>query len=354
MKKKSKVSIIVPTRNEDKYISSVLDSLISQDYPKENMELLIVDGMSVDKTREIVGEYQKNFKFIKLLDNPNLYTPYAFNVGIKHSEGDVIIFMGAHTDYSANYISTVEKYLSESKADCVGSIAHTLSGKSTFIAKAIALGLGSPFGVGNSYMRIGSKRERYVDTASCPGYKKEVFKKIGLFNEKLAHSQDIEFNLRLKKSGGRILAVPSIVSYYHARSDFVSFCKHNFRNGAWAIIPFKYTNVIPVKWRHLVPLTFILSLIATLGLWSLSGSWGMFGFIFIGGAYSLCNIFYSFKITLKEKDFRYLLIMPAIFASLHLVYGMGSLWGSIKILVVLPHIWKRLLSQRKRLGTTTG
>ena len=339
----TKVTTIIPVKNEEKYISKVLDSLIAQDYPKKNTEILIIDAMSIDNTKKIVEEYRQNFGFIRLLNNPNIFTSFAFNTGIKNSTGDIIIFMGAHTTYSPNYVSTIVKCLNEKKAECVGSVACTLPRKNTTMAKAIVLGLTSPFGVGNSYMRIGSKKVRYADTASCPGYKKEVFEKIGLFNEKLSYSQDMEFNLRLKKAGGRILVNPDIVSYYHARSDFKSFCKHNFRNGVWAILPFKYTTIMPVLWRHLAPLTFVSSIII-FGVLSIFFQVFFWPFLLIIGLYFLCSVYFSTKITIKEIDLRYLFVMPIIFGSLHIGYGLGSLLGMLKV-IVSKEFWKNRFSK---------
>jgi glycosyltransferase involved in cell wall biosynthesis len=325
-----KVSIIIPTRNEAKYLPRVIDSLLKQDYPQENIEILIVDGRSTDHTRETVERYRGKFKFIRLIDNPQIYTVFAFNSGIKNAIGDVLFFVGAHTEYSPNYVSTVVKYIKENKAECVGSVARTLPGDKTLLAASIALVLSSPFGVGNSYMRIGQKTIRYTDTASCSGYKKEVFEKIGLFNEKLIHSQDIEFNLRLRKAGMRILLVPDIMSYYYARPNFFSFCKHNFRNGLWSILPFKYSSITPISIRHLIPLAFVLSLLGSL-IFSFFSSICLYLFYAISGAYLAVNIFFSVEIFLKTRKIKYLVSIPVTYTALHVVYGMGSMWGLVKL-----------------------
>ncbi|MCK5094357.1 MAG: glycosyltransferase family 2 protein, partial [Spirochaetes bacterium] len=164
------------------------------------------------------------------------------------------------------------------------------------------------------------------------------FEKIGFFNEDLASTQDMEFNLRLKKEGGRVLLVPEIVSYYFTRSDFRSFCKNNFRNGLWAILPFKYSKIMPVSWRHLIPLVFVSSLIGSIAISAFSS---IFFWLFwlILGSYFLSNAYFSIKISKKEKDLKYIFIMPLIFGSLHLLYGLGSLWGTLRA-VVSKQFWK--------------
>jgi glycosyltransferase involved in cell wall biosynthesis len=327
-----KVSIVIPTKNEAKYLPRVIDSLLSQDYPQEDMEILIIDGRSTDHTRDTIEQYRRKAPSIRLIDNPQIYTVFAFNAGIKNATGNIIFFVGAHTEYSPNYVSTVVKYIKEDKAECVGSVACTLPGDETLMAKSIALALSSPFGVGNSYMRIGQKSIRYADTASCSGYKKEVFEKIGLFNEKLIHSQDIEFNLRLRKAGMRILLVPNITSYYYARPDFLSFCKHNFRNGLWSILPFKYSSIIPISIRHFIPLAFVLGLLVSV-TFAFFSSIFLYLFYAIAIAYIAANILFSARIYLKTRKMKYLVSMPVTYAALHIVYGMGSMLGIIKLTI---------------------
>jgi glycosyltransferase involved in cell wall biosynthesis len=308
----------------------VIDSLLKQDYPQEKMEILVVDGRSSDATRDTLEKYRQKYTIIRLIDNPQIYTVFAFNVGIINAKGDIIFFVGAHTEYSSNYVSTIVRYIKEGKAECVGSVARTLPGDETLLASSIALVLSSPFGVGNSYMRIGQKAIRYADTASCSGYKREVFEKIGLFNERLTYSQDIEFNLRLRKAGMRILLVPEIISYYYARPDFFSFCKHNFRNGLWSILPFKYSSIIPISVRHLIPLLFVLSLLGSL-VFSFFSNIFLHLFFAIFGAYVALNLFFSVGIFLKKREIKYLLSVPITYTALHVVYGTGSLWGLIKL-----------------------
>lgn len=156
----------------------------------------------------------------------------------------------------------------------------------------------------------------------------------------------MEFNLRLRKAGGKILLHPEVISYYYARSDFKSFCKHNWRNGVWAILPFKYTNIMPVSLRHLVPLIFVLSLINSAMLSFLSSIF-LWLFLFILSAYLLISFYFSGKITIREKNLRYLFIMPLIFATLHIGYGLGSVYGLLNILLS-KEFWKMRAVRSKK------
>lgn len=327
------VSIIIPCRNEEKFINKCLESIITNDYPKDRLEVFVVDGMSEDRTRKIMRKYTQRYSFIRLLDNPRKITPCAFNMGIKHANGEFIMIMSAHAACKRDYILKCVKNSQKYNADNVGGMWRIVPRDNNLVGKAIALALSHPFGVGNAYYRIDySKEPRWVDTAAYGCYKRDVFEKIGFFNEKLIHSQDMDFNLRLKRAGGKTLLIPDAIIYYYARSDFKSFCKYNFRNGVWAIYPFKFTKAMSVSWRHLVPLVFVLSLISSVILLFFFPIF-LWVFLFIGSSYFLANVFFSSKIAIKEKDPRFLFLMPLIFATFHIGYGMGSLYGLLRLLI---------------------
>ena len=313
---KNLVSIIIPCRNEEKFIGKCLESILNQDYPKEKLEVLVVDGMSEDKTREIV----KNFKIqnpefeIRLLDNPKKFTPFAFNLGIKQAKGEIIMLAGAHATYEKDYLSKCVRYLREYNADCVGGVLKTLPAKNTISAKAIALCMSHPFGVGGAYFRVGTKEPREVETVFGGCYKREVFEKVGYFNENLIRSQDLEFNLRLKKAGGKILLFPDIVAYYYPKDNFKDFFWHNFQDGIWAILPLKITKT-PFKLRHYIPLIFVLTLPLSIL------------------PYFFLSLIFSLQIAIEKKDWKLFFLMPIAFFCRHFAYGLGSIRALAKTLL---------------------
>jgi len=313
MLNKIAVSVVIPCRNEEKFISKCLDSIIRQDYLEENLEVLVVDGMSEDKTRDIVKSYIKTYPFIKLLNNFRKIKAVALNIGIKSLRGDYILIIDAHSACQKDYISKCIYYSKSYKADNVGGVIKTVPGENTLIAKAIAFCLSSFFGVGDSYFRTGSGGPRWVDTVFGGCYKREVFERMGLFNENLIRSQDMEFNLRLKRAGGKILLMPDIVSHYYSKSNLKDFFLHNIKDGIWAILPLKFTK-IPLKLRHYIPLIFILTL--PISIW----------------LYIPVSLYFSFKIAFQQKDWRYSFIMPIVFGTRYIGYGVGSVWGAIKLL----------------------
>jgi len=326
------VSVIIPCRNEEKFISRCLDSIVTNDYPKEKLEVLIIDGMSDDKTREIIDGYIKQYSYIKLLDNHKKFTPFALNIGVKESKGEIIIRMDAHSTYKKDYISTCIKYLNEYDADNIGGIWKIIPREKTLVAKSIAFASSSIFGAGDAYYRSGySGQPKWVDTVFGGCYRREVFNKIGLFNENLLRSQDMEFNLRLKKAGGKILLAPDIISYYYPKSNLKDFFVHNFEDGVWITYPLKF-RIKAFCWRHLMPLIFVSSLIGTIILGTFTPIF-FWLFLTIIVMYLLTNIYFSMKIAAKQKDIRYLFLIPVAFATRHIGYGLGSVWGLIKLII---------------------
>lgn len=308
-----KVSIIIPCRNEEKFIGRCLDSIVKQNYPKENLEVLVVDGMSEDKTKEIIKEYFLKFPYIRILENPKKITPCALNIGIKNAKGNIIIRMDGHSSYKEDYILKSVKFLNEYKADNVGGIWVIKAREKTLIGRAIAKSLSYWFGAGNAYYKIGTKGFKWVDTVPFGCYRKDVFNRVGLFNENLVRSQDMEFNLRLKKSGGKILLIPEIVGYYYARSNLKEFFYHNIEDGIWAILPLKFVK-IPLRLRHYIPLIFFLTL--PLSIWP----------------YIVASLYFSMQIAIKEKDVKLFFVMPLAFFVRHIGYGFGSFVGLIKLI----------------------
>ena len=310
------VSIIVPCFNEERHIAECLDSILANNYPAGKAEILVVDGMSKDRTREIIQRYSiPNTQYsIRLLDNPKVITPAAMNIGIQAAKGDVIIKMDAHCVYAKDYISKCVRHLRESNADNVGGVLKAVPPKNTLMAKAIALSLSHVFGVGGSYFRTGADQPREVDTVAFGCYRREVFEKIGPYDERMEKTEDLELNYRLGKAGGRIMLFPDIKAVYYPSSDTLgSFFRHNFTDGIWATYPLKYG--FKVSLRHLIPLIFVLTLPVSIWL------------------YIPVSLFFSLKIAIVENNVALFLVLPFVFAARHIGYGFGSLVGLAKIIL---------------------
>lgn len=294
------------------------------------MEALVLDGMSEDNTREIVSRYSREHNFIRLVDNPKKAVVFAWNIGIRRAKGELIFLMGAHATYEKEYVAKCAQYLQGHGADNVGGVLKILSASHALIAKSIAFALSHPFGSGrNLYKTTHPKKPTWVDTVFGGCYRREVFEKIGLFNEHLARSQDMEFNMRLRRQGGKILLAPEIVVYYYAQKDLTSFAKHAGSDGMWATYPMKFMKSrFPI--RHYIPLAFV-GIVASLGVASiifppLLAALGLILFL-----YMFLSVAFSVQVALREKHVRYVFVMPLVFFIRHVGYGAGSLWGLIKV-----------------------
>ena len=325
------VSVIIPCRNEEKFIGQCLDSVINNNYSKNKLEILVVDGMSDDGTRRILEKYTKEYPFIKFLDNYKKHIPCALNIGVRESRGEIIIRLDAHLFYPDDYLQKCVFYLDKYKADNIGAVWKILPRNNTLRGRAIALALGHHFGSGNSYFRTGSKKVREVSTFFGGCYRKDIFQKIGFYNENLKRSQDIELNLRLKKAGGKILIIPDIVCYYYVRSSLKDFFIHNIQDGIWAIYPLKFVKLY-FNLRHYIPFIFVSGLLIS-GLLGIFISPFFWLFMFTLFLYLLLNIIFGIEVALKQKDIRFLFLMPVAFSVRHIGYGLGSIWGLVKIII---------------------
>ncbi|MDE5678738.1 glycosyltransferase [Phocaeicola sp.] len=324
------LSVICPIYNEAKYIDVCIQSILLQDYPKEHLEVLFVDGMSKDGTRDIVKNYAKQHPFIHLLDNEKRIVPVAMNIGIKEAKGDVIMRLDAHAQYPTNYFSVLVKALESLDADNVGAACRTDVLNKTSKTLVIREVLSNKFGVGNSTFRLGVDKVMEVDTVPFGCWKKEVFDKYGQYDERLIRNQDIELNKRIVRGGGHIYIVPDTYCVYLARETFKGLAKNNYGNGKWNILTVYYTKQMgSLSLRHFIPLLFLLSLIVPLFC---SLIWWPLVFVAIASlsAYLLALGGISVKLAMsKHLNFGYLLIS---FFVLHISYGWGSLNGIISVL----------------------
>ena len=318
------VSIVVPCRNEERYLGACLDSILAGDYPPDRLEVLVVDGMSDDRTREILGRYTARHPFIRRLDNPQRITPAALNVGIRAARGDVIMRMDAHVLYPSTYVSQLVAALEETGADCVGGVIETLPADDSATARAIALGMSHPLGVGNSYFRIGSRERRWADAVSFPCYRRDVFDRIGLYDEELVRNQDDEFDLRLIKHGGRVLLVPEVVARYYARRSLRQVARMFYQYGYFKpLVVRKLGRVMTV--RPLVPTALLMSLLvsAVTGLWWTPAAWAGAAIL---GCYTAVVLGAAFG-GVRRLGVRAGAALTTVFPVIHFSYGLGFLHG---------------------------
>lgn len=319
------VSVVIPVYNEEKYIRKCVESLLHQTFSKSDMEWIFVDGCSGDQTREILYQYQKQWPdLIKVLLNTNKTVPYAMNIGIGESVGTYMIRLDAHAEYPVNYIEKCVYYLDTVDADNVGGFAKT-KGQSE-MGEIISRMLSSRFGVGNSQFRTHGKGG-FVDTVPFGAFRKEVFKRLGGYDERLTRNQDNEMNFRIRKNGGKIYLADDICFAYYARNTIKGILKMAFLNGKWNVIT---SRLCPgtMGIRHFVPMIFVVSLLAFLPL----SKFSKIGKVFLSlelFLYGLLDMIFSMKEGKKWKERLWLLFL---FPSFHISYGTGSLGGIFTIM----------------------
>ncbi|MBA3971275.1 MAG: glycosyltransferase family 2 protein [Bacteroidetes bacterium] len=314
------VSIVIPCRNEEKYIGKCLDSILMQDYSQDLLSVFVCDGVSTDSTVTIIKEYAQKHSNIHLVVNEKQSTPFALNLGIKKSNSDVIIILGAHSELYPDYVSNcIHAFNFDENIGCTGGIIENVYENET--AAVIGKAMSSGFGVGNAHFRTGN-RDGFVDTVAFGAYRKEVFEKVGLFDEELIRNQDDEFNFRVLKAGFKIYLFRSIRCRYYVRASFEKLYKQYFQYGYWKVYVGKKHKAVTTV-RQLIPLLFVLFLFVG---FALSFLHLYFALLYIAGL-STYLVAASVFAVLKAEELTHPAKIMFSFMILHFSYGLGYLKG---------------------------
>ena len=337
------ISIIIPVRNEGKYIGGCLDSLMASTYPLERPEILVADGCSTDNTLTLLGEYQKKFpQLLRIINNPRKIVPPGLNLMIRESKGEFIARIDAHCIYPKDYLEILCNHMREHpEVANVGACCETVPGSDSKMAKAISIAISHPFGIGNAQFRIGGEKPRAVDTVPFGFFRKEVFVRHGYFDEDLVRNQDDEFNHRLVKNGETIILIPSLKVVYFARPTLPAIAKMYFQYGLFKPLCVKKLGGA-VTLRQFVPLLFFASLFFCLALAAIlsSGFWLLLA-VAESSAYLLGSFLAATSALLKRQQSGTLLFhLMLAFASVHAAYAWGYLQG----------LWHFLICGKNRMG----
>ena len=324
------LSVICPIYNEEKYIARCVESILAQDYPREQMEVLFMDGMSTDKTRDILARYAAQYPFIRVEDNPERIVPYAMNRGILASCGDVIIRLDAHAFYPENYFSTLVRSLEELHADNVGAVCKTLPANDTWLCKAIAMALSSSFGVGNSFFRIGTSEIKQVDTVPFGCFPRRVFDEVGLYDVDLVRNQDDELNARIIQHGGKIYLLPDLIVEYYARETIRKIYRMFYQYGLYKPLVNKKLGA-PATVRQFFPLVFVGSVLLG-GILGVVWPWVYMVMVCVLFVYIVLGISVGLRNREPQADWREIGVLPVVFFAVHWGYGWGYLNGLWKLL----------------------
>jgi cellulose synthase/poly-beta-1,6-N-acetylglucosamine synthase-like glycosyltransferase len=323
------VSVIVPMRNERRYIERCLRSLAAQDYPRDRYEVIVVDGNSNDGSREIVEAFRSELPTMRVVDNRGRHTSRGLNIGLAFARGDVIARVDAHAAVAPDYLRQSIAALQRTNADAVGGPITTLGEGPS--GETIALAVSSPFGVGNAVFRY-SEKEQWTDTVAFPAYRRDVFDRMGPFAE-IDGGEDDEFHLRLRDAGGCVLLTPAIRSTYYARQTYWELARQYFGYGQAKVVVLS-RHPKRTRLRQLVPSAFVLALIAAFVLLMFGGVFAL-PLAIVGGGYLASSVFASIVLS-RRHGWRHLLRLPLAFACMHIAYGLGFLTGLVRRSVGAP------------------
>lgn len=321
------VSVVIPVRNEHKYIRDCLDSVLCQDYPRDRHEVLLAVGPSEDDTEEIIREYEERYEHIHMLLNLKGTISCGLNIGIKAAKGEYIVRMDAHSEFAENYISKCVEYLLKTGVENVGG-PMVARGKIPF-QKAVALAYHSPFALGGGKQHI-KGYEGYSDTVFLGAFRKSTAEKVGLFDEKLILNEDDDFNFRISEIGGKIFITSEIRSIYYPRDTYMGLIKQYFGYGLWKVAVIK-KHRRPARLSHLVPMMFVLFLMFG-GLLSCFNKDIRKYYAGVLGLYTALDAGASFKLEVEDNPDSLMLRLRLMLIHflLHVSYGCGFIVGILR------------------------
>ena len=327
-----KVAVVIPTLNEEKFIARCLDSVIAQSYPFNDMDVMVVDGGSKDRTKDIVEEYKRKYQNIRFLNNPGRIQSIAFNIGVHSSDAPYIVRLDAHATYNHRYIEKcIEKFSANAEVlGCspefvgnVGGVWNIRPQHSGLIAESSAILNQSRFGIGGAAFRVGAPAG-FVDTVPFGCFPRKVLEKVGGMREDLPRGEDNEFNSRIRKAGYKIYLDPKIVCSYFSRDTLRTNMKQMYANGE-SIGHLFYVDKDSVGIRHLIPLLFVGSILCGIAL---AFVWLPFFYALLAELclYFTCDLLASI-LAAKEHGWKYLLPLFVMFFCVHISYGWGTIVG---------------------------
>jgi glycosyltransferase involved in cell wall biosynthesis len=319
------VSVLMPVRNEGTLMMRSLKAALAQDYPAGRMEILVVDGMSTDGTRDIVSSFQASHPYLRLVDNPGRIVPTGLNAGLAECSGEIIIRVDGHCEIAPDYVRRCVEHLQTDGVDAVGGPLETVGQSRT--AEAIALAMSSTFGVGGSAFRTVKGKSMLTDTVAFPAYRRSILDKAGLFDEELVRNQDDEYNYRLRKRGAKILLASDVHCCYYSRSTLFLLAKQYFQYGFWKVRVLQ-KHPRQMQPRQFAPFLFVSTILGLLAISPLVHFASKILLVELA-LYVVVNLSAS-VMSVKRGSWRLLSLIPATFAVLHLSYGLGFCAGCIK------------------------
>ena len=321
-----RVTIIVPCRNELRYVESFCRNALAQALPPDwVLDLIVADGMSDDGTRDLLTALSSADDRVRWIDNPERIVSTGLNRALAQARGEVIVRMDVHTVYADDYVARCLEVLAETGADNVGGAWRAQPDREAGgLQSAISAAFQSRWVAGGALSRQ-LDYDGWADTVYLGCWPRATFNRFGLFDESLVRNQDDEHNLRITRGGGRIWQSSRIRSTYFPRNSLVQLFRQYLQYGYWKpFIAKKHGQ--PAAWRHLVPALFVAGL-AVLAMAALLGApaWPfilcLLGYVLAVGTVSALA---ACQASLKPAASA---CLPAVIGAYHFGYGIGSLFG---------------------------
>jgi succinoglycan biosynthesis protein ExoA len=321
------VSVVIPIRNEERYIAQALDRILAQDYPADRLEIIVADGMSDDATREIVAGYVRRDARVRLVDNPERVTPCGLNAAITASCGEIVCRIDGHCAVASDFLSQNVRLLEEHPEAWVvgGPIVNSATG---LRGRAVAIAMSNPLGVGTARHRFAGF-EGYSDSVAFPAFRRWVFDRVGLFDPALVRNQDDEFNYRVARAGGRIFVSPHVRYVYYVRDSFTNLFRQYFQYAFWRI-PVIRKHKKPTTVRQMVPLLFFLAA-GVLGAAGLLLRQPMLA-LALPGVYAVAMLLLGVSVV-PRAGLRVATLVPVAVVIMHVAYASGMTCGLLAALL---------------------
>jgi len=315
------LSVLVPCYREAQTIERCIRSILAQEIPNGSLEIIVADGMSDDGTRGVLQRLAAEDPRVRVVDNPQGIVSTGLNLALAVARGRFIARMDAHTRYAPDYLAQCLATMEKTGADNVGGPVRAEA--EGYLARAIAASFHSPVAVGGSKSHD-LNYEGPLDSVWYGCWRREVFERVGLFDERLVRNQDDEFNLRLRDAGGVVWQSPRIKAWYSSRASLGALFRQYSQYGYWKVkVIQKHKKV--ASWRHLIPGAFVLSLISLLPLAPFFPRVLEF-LIFELVLYFFACLLGGF-IAARQKGITLLPILPGVICTCHVAYGLGFLFG---------------------------
>jgi len=322
------VSIVIPCYNEQATIRFLLEAIAKQSYPRDQLEVIVADGFSTDKTLDEVAGFRQAYPDLDLVvvDKLKRNIPSALNTAISVAKGEMILRLDAHSIPQSDYIERCVNALEQGLGDNVGGVWEMRPSETGWISRAIAVVAAHPLGVGDAQYRF-SKRAGIVDTVPFGAFKRELYNRIGGFDETLKANEDYEFNARIRKAGGRIWLDPAIRSVYFTRSSLGALGQQYWRYGYWKARMLKrYPET--VRWRQALPPLFIFSLagLLFLSIWFSIARLTLLSELVV---YLGILLIAASQLAIRQKAPTLLLGVPLAIATMHFCWAGGFIWSLV-------------------------